>query len=63
MRPLIAAFIAIIGGVNSSIEPFYALSYKRNITEGVGNIAKDSIYEVNPALERKLKDIFYQLTL
>lgn len=51
--------IAIIGGVNSSIEPFFALSYKRNITEGVGNIATDSIYESNPALERKLKDFKY----
>jgi ribonucleoside-diphosphate reductase alpha chain len=48
--------IAIIGGVNSGIEPFFALAYKRNITEGVGNIAKDSIYETNPALERKLKE-------
>jgi ribonucleoside-diphosphate reductase alpha chain len=51
--------IAIIGGVNSSIEPFFALCYKRNITEGVGNIATDSIYETNPALERKLKDFGY----
>jgi len=51
--------IAIIGGVNSAIEPFFALSYKRNITEGVGNIAKDSIFEVNPALERKLKEFGY----
>lgn len=48
--------IAILGGVNSSIEPFFALAYKRNITEGVGNIATDSIYEINPALERKLKE-------
>jgi ribonucleoside-diphosphate reductase alpha chain len=51
--------IAIIGGVNSSIEPFFALCYKRNITEGIGNIATDSIYEVNPALERKLKEFGY----
>lgn len=51
--------IAIIGGVNSGIEPFFALSYKRNITEGVGNIATDSIYETNPALERKLKEFGY----
>jgi ribonucleoside-diphosphate reductase alpha chain len=51
--------IAIIGGVNSSIEPFFALCYKRNITEGVGNIATDSIFEVNPALERKLKEFEY----
>lgn len=51
--------IAILGGVNSCIEPFFALAYKRNITEGVGNIAKDSIYEVNPALESKLKENGY----
>jgi ribonucleoside-diphosphate reductase alpha chain len=51
--------IAIIGGVNSSIEPFFALAYKRNITEGVGNVAKDSIFETNPALERKLKEFGY----
>jgi ribonucleoside-diphosphate reductase alpha chain len=48
--------IAIIAGVNSSIEPFFALAYKRNITEGVGNIALDSLFETNPALERKLKE-------
>lgn len=47
--------IAIIGGVNGGPEPFFALVYKRNITEGVGNIAKDSIYEINPALESTLK--------
>lgn len=51
--------IAIIGGVNSGIEPFFALAYKRNITEGVGNIAKDSIFEINPALESKLKEYGY----
>lgn len=51
--------IAIIGGVNSGIEPFFALAYKRNITEGVGNIALDSIAEVNPALESKLKEYGY----
>ena len=51
--------IAILGGVNSSIEPFFALAYKRNITEGVGNIAKDSLFEINPALETKLKDEGY----
>lgn len=51
--------IAIIGGVNSSIEPFFALCYKRNITEGIGNIATDSIFETNPALDRKLKEFGY----
>lgn len=51
--------IAIIGGVNSAIEPFFALAYKRNITEGIGNVAKDYIYETNPALERKLQNNGY----
>jgi ribonucleoside-diphosphate reductase alpha chain len=51
--------VAIIGGVNSGIEPFFALAYRRNITEGVGNVAKDSIFETNPALENKLKEFGY----
>lgn len=51
--------IAILGGVNSSIEPFFALAYKRNITEGIGNIAKDALFEINPALESKLKEHGY----
>ncbi len=51
--------IALLGGVNSSIEPFFALAYKRNITEGVGNMAKDSLFEINPALESKLKEHKY----
>lgn len=51
--------IALLGGVNSSIEPFFALAYKRNITEGVGNMAKDSLFEINPALEGKLKEHKY----
>ncbi len=51
--------IAIIGGVNSGIEPFFALAYTRNITEGVGNIATDQIVEINPALENKLKEHGY----
>jgi ribonucleoside-diphosphate reductase alpha chain len=51
--------ISIIGGVNSGIEPFFALSYKRNITEGIGNIATDSLFEINPALENKLKEYNY----
>lgn len=48
--------ISLISGVNSSIEPFFALAYKRNITEGIGNVAKDSIIEINPVLLRKLKE-------
>lgn len=47
--------IALLAGVNSSIEPFYGLAYTRNITEGVGNIAKDKILETNPILLEKLK--------
>ena len=47
--------IAILAGLNSGIEPYFALAYKRNITEGVGNIAKDYLVEVNPILFKKLK--------
>jgi len=35
--------IALIADVNSGIEPFFAKKLIRNITEGVGNIAKDSV--------------------
>jgi ribonucleoside-diphosphate reductase alpha chain len=42
--------IALLAGVNSSIEPFFALAYKRNITQGVGNTAVDTITEINPVL-------------
>ena len=49
--------IAIIAGVNSSIEPFYALSYKRYVTDGIGNNIKDTITELNPILFRKLKEL------
>jgi ribonucleoside-diphosphate reductase alpha chain len=51
--------IALIGGVNGSIEPFYCLAYKRNITEGIGNIATDSLFEINPSLEEKMKEYGY----
>lgn len=47
--------ISLISGVNSSIEPFFALAYKRNITEGIGNVAKDHIIEINPILLEKLE--------
>lgn len=48
--------IALISGVNSSIEPFFALAYKRNITQGIGNEAKDFVIEINPILLEKLKE-------
>jgi ribonucleoside-diphosphate reductase alpha chain len=51
--------IALISNVNSSIEPFYLLAYKRNITEGIGNIAKDSVVEINPILLKKLNKLDY----
>lgn len=35
--------IALIADVNSGIEPFFAKKYIRNITEGIGNVAKDTI--------------------
>jgi ribonucleoside-diphosphate reductase alpha chain len=42
--------IALLCGVNSSIEPYFGLAYRRFITEGIGNTAKDSIMEINPLL-------------
>lgn len=40
--------ISLLCDVNSGIEPFFALTYTRYITEGVGNVIKDRITEVNP---------------
>ena len=48
--------ISLLAEANSGIEPFFALYYKRNITEGVGNIAKDYIIEINDLLFHKLKE-------
>jgi ribonucleotide reductase alpha subunit len=45
----------VIHNCNSGIEPFFALFYKRNITEGIGNTAKDYMIEVNPILLQKLE--------
>ncbi|PNX47310.1 MAG: hypothetical protein BV456_11155, partial [Thermoplasmata archaeon M8B2D] len=42
--------ISLLANVNSGIEPFFALAYRRNITEGIGNVAKDYLIEVNPIL-------------
>ena len=49
--------ISLIAGCNSGIEPFFALSYTRHITDGIGNTPKDSIVELNPILKRKLDAI------
>lgn len=35
--------IALIADVNSGIEPYFAHNYRRNITEGIGNSAKDTL--------------------
>jgi ribonucleoside-diphosphate reductase alpha chain len=43
--------IALLADVNSGIEPFFALTYTRYITEGVGNVIKDKIVEVNPHVQ------------
>lgn len=48
--------IALLAGMNSGIEPYFALAYKRNITEGDGNTAKDFVIEINPILFSILKD-------
>lgn len=44
--------ISLLCDVNSGIEPFFALTYTRYITEGVGNVIKDKIVEVNPYVEK-----------
>lgn len=48
--------ISLLADVNSGIEPFFMLAYKRNITDGQGNIEKDSIIEINEILLRKLSE-------
>jgi ribonucleoside-diphosphate reductase alpha chain len=35
--------ISLIAGVNSGIEPFFSHKYTRNITEGIGNTAKETL--------------------
>lgn len=40
--------IALIADVNSGIEPFFAHNYNRNITEGIGNVATDTLRQESP---------------
>ena len=47
--------ISLLANVNSAIEPFFALAYKRYTTEGVGNTARETFIEINPILFRKLE--------
>lgn len=49
--------IALLAGVNSSIEPFYSLAYKRNITDGVGNFALSKILVYNPLLQERMDSL------
>ena len=51
--------IALLAGVNSSIEPFFALAYTRNITDGVGSEIIETVTEVNPILYRRLVEYGY----
>lgn len=51
--------IALLANVNSSIEPFFALAYKRHITEGVGNMAVDTVIEINPVLFNVMERLGY----
>jgi len=51
--------ISLISDVNSSIEPFFALAYKRNLTEGESNLAKEILTITNPILYKKLKQYEY----
>lgn len=49
--------IALLADVNSSIEPFYSLVYKRNITEGVGNEARDFIIVYNELFKQQVEQL------
>ena len=51
--------ISLLAGVNSSIEPFFALAYTRNLTDGVGNEPVKTVTEVNPILFRRLVEYGY----
>ena len=51
--------ISLIADVNSSVEPFFALAYKRNLTEGESNLAKEILTITNPILAKKLKKYNY----
>jgi ribonucleoside-diphosphate reductase alpha chain len=45
--------IALIANVNSGIEPYFDHNYRRNITEGIGNVAKDSVEQNSISKEVK----------
>jgi ribonucleoside-diphosphate reductase alpha chain len=49
--------IALLADVNSSIEPFYSLAYKRNITEGVGNEATATLVIFNELFKERLDEL------
>ncbi len=51
--------ISLLAGVNSSIEPFFALAYTRNITNGVGSEPVETVTEVNSILFRRLVEYGY----
>lgn len=48
--------ISLLCDVNSGIEPFFLINYTRYVTEGVGNVIKDRIVEVNPHVEDFIKE-------
>jgi ribonucleoside-diphosphate reductase alpha chain len=45
--------IALLADVSSGIEPFFALSYKRHITKGVGNSPVETLVYELPLLKQK----------
>ena len=51
--------IALIAGVSSSIEPLFALAYKRNITKGVGNKTWENFNQDGSRLLDFLSDLDY----
>jgi ribonucleoside-diphosphate reductase alpha chain len=45
--------IALLADVNSGIEPYFSLSFKRNITTGLGNVATETIQYDLPLVKEK----------
>lgn len=52
--------IALLCDVNSGIEPFFSKKYTRNITEGVGNEAKDSVVQEHAVIGKTAHEIHWK---
>jgi ribonucleoside-diphosphate reductase alpha chain len=52
--------IALLCDVNSGIEPFFSRKYTRNITEGVGNEAKDTMAQEHNVVGKTAHEIHWK---